>query len=66
MLPKTNYTSEIKCLAVFLMGNQCHLKWRVQILGLLWILLENADSVLSIKAQIIRKKNNLPKLFFVN
>ena len=37
-----------------LMGNRCHLKWRVQILGLLWILLGNADFVLSIKAQIIR------------
>ena len=66
MLPKINYTSETKCLAVFLMGNQCPLKWRVQIPGLLWILLENADFVVSIKAQITRKKINLPKLFFVN
>ena len=31
-----------------------------------WILLGNADFVLSIKAQITRKKINLPKLFFVN
>ena len=66
MLPKTNYTSETKSLAVFLMGNRCPLKWHVQILGLLWILLGNADFVLSIRAQITRKKINLPKLFFVN
>ena len=66
MLPKINYTSETKCLAVFLMGNRCPLKQRVQILGLLWILLGNADFVLLMKAQITRKKINLPKLFFVN
>ena len=39
---------------------------RVQILGLLWILLGNADFVILLKAQITRKKINLPKLFFVN
>ena len=39
---------------------------RVQILGLLCILLGNADFVLLMKAQITRKKINLPKLFFVN
>ena len=66
MLQKTNYTSETKCLAVFLIGNRCPLKWRVQILGLLWILLGNANFVLSIKAQITRTKIDLPKLFFVN
>ena len=66
MLPKTNYTSETKCLAVFLMGNRCPLNSRVQILGLLWILLGNADFVVLIKAQVTRKKINLPKLFFVN
>ena len=66
MLPKTNYTSVTKCPAVFLVGNRCPLKWRVQILGLLWILLGNADFVLLIKAQITRKKINLPKLFFVS
>ena len=66
MLPKTNYTSETKCLAVFLMDNRCSLKYRVQILGLLWILLGNADFVLLMKAQITRKKINLPKSFFVN
>ena len=38
----------------------------VQILGLLWILLGNADCVLLMKAKITRKKINLPKLFFVN
>ena len=65
MLPKTNYTSETKCLAVFLMGNQRPFKWRVEILGLLWLLLGNADFVLLMKAQITRKKTNLPKLFFV-
>ena len=58
MLPKTNNTSETKCLAVFLMGNRCPLKRRVQILGLFWILLVNADFVFSIKAQITRKKIN--------
>ena len=42
------------------------LKKRDQILGLLWILLANADFVLLMKAQITRKKINLPKLFFVN
>ena len=66
MLPKINYTSETKCLAVILMGNRCPLKQRAQILGLLWFLLGNADFVLLMKAQITRKKINLPKLFFVN
>ena len=66
MLPKTNYTSETKCLAVFLIGDRWPLKKRVQILDLLWILLGNVDFVLLMKAQITRKKVNLPKLFFVN
>ena len=66
MLPKTNYTSETKCLAVFLMGYRWPLKMRVKILGLLWILLGNADFVILMKAQITQKKINLPKLFFVN
>ena len=48
------------------MGNQWTLKQRVQILGLLWILLGNADFVLLKKAQVTQKKINLPKLFFVN
>ena len=48
------------------MGNRYPLKWRVQILGLLWILLGNADFVLLMKAQITRKKINWPKLFLVN
>ena len=39
---------------------------RVQILGLPRILLGKADFVLLIKAQITRKKINLPKSFFVN
>ena len=47
------------------MGNQCPLKWRVQILGLLWIMLGNADFVLLIKAKITQKKINLPKFFFL-
>ena len=34
-------------------------------LGLLWYLLGNADFVILLKAQITRKKINLPKLFFV-
>ena len=42
------------------------LKKRVQILGLLWILLGNADFVILLKGQITRRKINLPKLFFVN
>ena len=66
MLPKTNYTPETKCLAVFLMGNRWPFKWRVEILCLLWLLLGNADLVLLMKAQITRKKIELPKLFFVN
>ena len=66
MLPKTNYTSETKCLAVFLIGDQWPLKKRVQILGLLWILSVNADFVHLMKAQITQKKINLLKLFFVN
>ena len=66
MLPKINYTPETKCLAVFLMGDRWPLKQRVQILGLLLILLGNADFVLLMKAQITRTKINLPKLFFVN
>ena len=40
---KSNNTSETKCLTVFLMGNRWPLKQSVQILGLLWILLGNAD-----------------------
>ena len=48
------------------MGNRWPLKYRVQILDLLWILLGNADFVLLMKAQITRNKINLPKLFFVN
>ena len=47
-------------------GRSMALKKRVQILGLLWILLRNANFVLLMKAQITRKKINLPKLFFVN
>ena len=66
MLPKTNYTSETECLAVFLMCNRWSLKERVQILGLLWSLLGNAVFVLLMKAQITRKKINLPNLFFAN
>ena len=66
MLPKINYTSETKCLAVFLMGDRWPLKQRVQILGLLLILLGNDDFVLLKKAQITRKKINITKLFFVN
>ena len=50
MLPKTNYTSETKCLAVFLMSDRWPLKKGVQILGLLWILLGHADFVLLMKA----------------
>ena len=46
------------------MGNRWPLKERVQIQGLLWIFLGNADFVLLMKAQITRKKINLPKLFF--
>ena len=63
MLPKTNHTSETKCLAVFLMGNRWPLKRRVQILGLLWILLGNDDYVLLRKAQITRKLIYLPNFF---
>ena len=48
------------------MGNRWPFKWRVEILGLLWLLLGNADFVLLVKAQITRKNINLPKLFFVN
>ena len=48
------------------MGDRWPLKKRVQILGLLGILLRNADFVILMKAQITRKKINLPKLFFVN
>ena len=47
-------------------GRSVALKKRVQIIGLLWILLENADFVILMKAQITRKIINLPKLFFVN
>ena len=46
-------------------GQSMSLKWCVQILGLLWILSGNAEFVLSIKAQISRKKINLSKLFFM-
>ena len=63
MLPKANYTSGTKCLAVFLMGDRWPLKKLVQILGLLWIFLGNADFVLLMKAQLPRKKINLPKFF---
>ena len=42
------------------------LKLRVQILGLLLILLGIADFVILLKAQITRKKINLSKLFFVD
>ena len=66
LLQKTNYTSDTKCLAVFIMGNQWPFKKRVQILGLLWNLLGNADFVLLMKAQITRMTINLPKLFFIN
>ena len=45
-------------------GRSMALKKHVKILGLLWILLGNADFVLLMKAQITRKKINLPKLFF--
>ena len=41
---------------IFLMGNQWPFKKRVQILGLLWILLGKANFVLLMKAQITRKK----------
>ena len=66
MLPKTNYTSETKCLAVFLMGNRWPLKQLVQILGLLRILLGNDDFVLLRKAHITQKLIYLPNFFFVN
>ena len=66
MLPKTKYTSATKFLAVFLMDYRWPLKKCVQILGLLWILLGNADFALLMKAQITGKKINLPKLFFAN
>ena len=59
MLPKTNYTSETE---VRLMA----LKITFLILGLLWILLGNADFVLLMKSQKTQKKINVPKLFFVN
>ena len=49
-----------------LIGNRWPLKQLVQILGLLWILLGNADCVFLMKAKITQKKINLPKLFFVN
>ena len=65
-LPKTNYTSETKCLAVFLMGIRWPFKKCVQILGLLWIFSGNVDFVLLMKAQKTQKKINLTKLFFVN
>ena len=45
------------------MDNRWSLKQSVQILGLLWILLENANFVNLMKAQITQKK---PKVFFVN
>ena len=47
------------------MGNRWPLKKRVQILGLLYILLGNVDFVLLMKVQISQKKINLPKLFFL-
>ena len=40
------------------MGNRWPFKKRVQILGLLWILLGKANFVLLMKAQITRKKIN--------
>ena len=55
-LSKTDYTTETKCQTVFLMGNRWPLKLSVQILGLLCILLGNADFVLLMKAQITWKK----------
>ena len=66
MLTKTNYTSETKCLAVCFNVQSMALKIACSNLGLLWILLGNADFVLLMKAQITRTKINLPKLFFVN
>ena len=42
------------------MGDRWSLKKRVQILGLPWILLGNSVFVLLMKAQITRKKINLP------
>ena len=50
---------------IFLMGNQWPFKKRVQILGLLWILLGKANFVLLMKAQISRKKIDWPKFFFL-
>ena len=55
-----------KMSCTILMGDRWLLKMRVKILGLLLILLGNADFVILMKAQITRKKINLPKLFFVN
>ena len=54
MLQKTKYTSETKCLAVFLMGNRCPLKCRVQILGLLWILLGNVAIFNLVKSKTVK------------
>ena len=48
------------------MGNWWPLKKCVRILRLPRILLGKADFVFLMKAQITRKKINLPKLFFVN
>ena len=45
-------------------GQLMALKWCVQILGLLWILLGKADFVLLMKAHITRKNINFPKFFF--
>ena len=47
------------------MGDRWPLKKRVKILGLLWILLGNADFVILMKADNL-KEDNLPKLFFLN
>ena len=66
MLPKTNYTPETKCLAVFFYVQSMALKIACSNRSLLWILLGIADFVILLKAQITRKKINLPKLFFVN
>ena len=63
MLPKQTI-----CLTVFLIVNQWPFKKRVQILGLLWILLGNADFELLMKAQITQRRLIYLSffLFFVN
>ena len=47
-----------------LMGNRWPLNLRVQIICILWILLGKGDFVLLMKAQITRKRINVPKLSF--